>query len=93
MVEKVIWPAYLDASKTRKEGRRVPADLAVEAPTADEIAEAVGQVGYDAVIERDLAYPRQPWAPTGRVRVEGADDDAKNDLVQAVAAYVAALRE
>ena len=93
MVEKVIWPAYLDASKTRREGRRVPADLAVSEPTADEIAEAVGQVGYDAVIERDVAYPRQPWEPTGRVRVDGADDDSKNDLVQAVAAYVAALRE
>ena len=93
MVEKVIWPAYLDAGKTRAEGRRVPADLAVEAPTAEEIAEAVGQVGYDAVIERDVAYPRQPWAQTGRVRITGADDDAKNDLVQAVAAYVAALRE
>ena len=93
MVEKVIWPAYLDATKSRKEGRRVPADLAVESPTADEIAEAVGQVGYDAVIERDLAYPRQPWEATGRVQVEGAADDTKNDLVQAVAAYVAALRE
>jgi len=93
MVEKVIWPAYLDAGKSRREGRRVPAELAVEAPTADEIAEAVGQVGYDAIIERDVAYPRQPWVSTGRVRVEGADDDAKNDLVQAVAAYVAALRE
>ena len=93
MVEKVIWPAYLDASKSRREGRRVPADLAVSEPTADEIAEAVGQVGYDAVIERDVAYPRQPWERTGRVRVEGADDDSKNDLVQAVAAYVAALRD
>jgi len=93
MVEKVIWPAYLDASKSRREGRRVPADLAVEEPTADEIAEAVGQVGYDAVIERDVAYPRQPWEQTGRVRVEGADDDSKNDLVQAVAAYVAAIRD
>ena len=93
MPEKLIWPAYLDAGKSRREGRRVPAALAVEAPTADEIAEAVGQIGYDAVIERDVAYPRQPWEPTGRVRVEGADDDSKNDLVQAVAAYVAALRE
>lgn len=93
MVEKVIWPAYLDAAKSRREGRRVPVDLAVEAPTPDEIAEAVGQVGYDAVIERDVAYPRQPWTRTGRVRVEGADDDAKTDLLQAVAAYVAALRE
>ena len=93
MVEKVIWPAYLDAAKSRREGRRVPADVAVESPTADEIAEAVGQVGYDAVVERDVAYPRQPWERSGRVRVQGADDDAKNDLVQAVAAYVTALRD
>ena len=93
MVEKVIWPAYLDASKTRREGRRVPTDVAVEAPTIDEIAEAVGQVGYDAVIERDVAYPRQPYEASGRVRITGADDDAKNDLVQAVAAYVSVLRE
>ena len=93
MVEKVVWPAYLDAGRTRREGRRVPADAAVEEPTVDEIAEAVRQVGYDAVIERDVAYPREPWRDSGRVRVKDADDASKNDLVQAVAAYVAALRD
>ncbi|MFB6227321.1 MAG: signal recognition particle subunit SRP19 [Halobacteriales archaeon] len=92
MVEKVIWPAYLDADRSRREGRRVPEDLAVPDPEVEEIAEAVGQVGYDAVIERDVAYPREPWRESGRVTVKGADDDAKNDLVQAVAAYVGALR-
>jgi signal recognition particle subunit SRP19 len=92
MVEKVIWPAYLDAGRSRREGRRVPADLAIPDPEVEEIAEAVGQVGYDAVIERDVAYPREPWKEAGRVTVKGADDDAKNDLVQAVAAYVGALR-
>ncbi len=93
MVEKIIWPAYLDADRSRREGRRVPTDLAVESPTVDDIAAAVGQVGYDAVIERDAAYSRDPWNNTGRVRVKGADDSTKNDLVQAVAAYVAAIRE
>lgn len=93
MVEKVIWPAYLDAERSRRGGRRVPEDAAVTEPTVDEIAEAVGQVGYDAVIEREVAYPREPWRPSGRVRVKGADDSTKNDLVQAVAAYVAALRD
>jgi signal recognition particle subunit SRP19 len=92
MVEKVIWPAYLDAERSRREGRRVPENLAVTEPDVEEIAEAVGQVGYDAVIERDIAYPREPWREAGRVTVKGADDDAKNDLVQAVAAYVGALR-
>jgi signal recognition particle subunit SRP19 len=92
MVENVIWPAYLDAAKTRAEGRRVPRDQAVEDPTVDEIAEAVQQVGYDAVIERDMTYPRE-YEPRGRVLVQGAEDATKNDLVQAVAAYVGILRD
>lgn len=93
MVERVIYPAYLDATKTRSEGRRVPRDLAVEEPTVDEIASAVRQVGYEAVIEREKAYSREHWKNRGRVLVTDADDSSKNDLVQAVAAYVAALRD
>ncbi|MFW5958408.1 MAG: signal recognition particle subunit SRP19 [Natronomonas sp.] len=92
MVENVIWPAYLDAECTRSEGRRVPKDLAVPEPTADEIARAVQQVGYDAVIERDQSYPRE-YETRGRVLVKGADDASKSDLLGAVAAYVSALRE
>ena len=93
MVENVIYPAYLDADCTRAEGRRVPVDTAVSEPTVDEIAEAVGQVGYDAVVERSVSYSREPWRERGRVLVKDADDSGKNDLVRAVAAYVAALRD
>ncbi|MDL5361101.1 signal recognition particle subunit SRP19 [Halalkalicoccus sp. NIPERK01] len=92
MVENVIWPAYLDAAVSRSKGRRVPQDLAVPEPTVDEIAAAAQQVGYDAVIERDRTYPRE-YEPRGRVLVKDADDASKNDLVQAIAAYVTALRE
>lgn len=92
MVENVLWPAYFDADYTRSDGRRVPADLAVEDPTVEEIAEAVGQIGYDAVVERESAYPREHYERRGKVVVRGADDDGKSDLLQAVAAYVSALR-
>ena len=91
MVDNVIWPAYLDAERSRSEGRRVPHDLAVPHPELEEIAAAVQQVGYESVIEPEAAYPREHVA-RGRVRVKNVDD-TKNDLVQAVAAYVAALRE
>lgn len=91
MVENVIWPAYLDAELSRSEGRRVPADLAVSSPTVDEIAQAVQQVGYDAVIERDKTYPRE-YEPRGRVLVKDADDATKSDLLGATAAYLGALR-
>jgi signal recognition particle subunit SRP19 len=92
MVENVIWPAYLDAGLSRSDGRRVPAELAVEDPTVDEIARAVQQVGYDAVIEREKRYPRE-YDTRGRVLVRNADDAGKADLLGAVAAYVTALRE
>jgi len=93
MVENVIWPAYLDAELSRSEGRRVPKSLAVSEPEVSEIASAVQQVGYDATVEPDLAYPRTHREKTGRVAVENADDAGKSDLLQAVAAYVQALRE
>jgi signal recognition particle subunit SRP19 len=92
MVENVIWPAYLDADRTRAEGRRVALSEAVPDPSVDEIAEAVQQVGYDAVIEREATYPRE-YEARGRVLVQGADDATKTDLVQAVAAYVGLLRD
>jgi signal recognition particle subunit SRP19 len=91
MVENVIWPVYLDAEKTRAEGRRVSSELAVEEPTVDEIAQAVQQVGYDAVIERSKTYPRE-HEPRGRVLVKGADDASKSDLLGATAAYLDAIR-
>ena len=91
MVENVIWPAFLDADCSRSEGRRVSQELAVSEPTVDEIAKAVQQVGYDAVIERDKTYPRE-YEARGRVLVKGADDASKTDLLGAVAAYLDALR-
>lgn len=91
MVENVIWPAYFDAALTRAEGRRVSRELAVEEPTVEEIARAVKQVGYDAVLERDTTYPRE-YEPRGRVLVRDADDATKSDLLQATAAYLGAIR-
>lgn len=93
MVENVLWPAYFDAELSRSGGRRVPDDLAVEDPSVEEIAEAVGQVGYDAVVERDASYPREHYRTRGNVVVQGAADDGKSDLIQAVGAYVSAMRE
>jgi signal recognition particle subunit SRP19 len=92
MIENKLYPAFFDRDLSRSEGRRVPADMAVEDPTVDEIARAVQQVGYDAKIERDVNYSREHWRTRGRVLVRNAEDASKNDIVQAVGAYVQALR-
>ena len=92
MVDKLIYPTYLDSQKTRREGRRVPSDIAVEDPTVGEIELALKKIGYSSEIEQDKSYSRQPWVKTGRVRVKNSSDSAKNDIIQAVAAYVKAIR-
>jgi signal recognition particle subunit SRP19 len=92
VIENIVYPAYFDDGLSRSEGRRVPESAAIKEPTVDEIAKAVQQVGYDAVVERDKTYSRE-YEPRGRVLVQGADDASKNDLVQAIAAYVGILRD
>ncbi len=90
MTETVIWPAYLDSSKSRGQGRRVPEDVGVDSPDAKEIAKAVKQVGYDFEYEADKRYPKSWWEDTGRVTVDA--DDSKDDVLRAVAAYLDAMR-
>ncbi|KAF2230054.1 signal recognition particle, SRP19 subunit [Viridothelium virens] len=63
-----LYPLYFDASRTRTEGRRVPASAAVTNPLARTIVDAVATLGLSAVFEPGKTHPRD-WANPGRVRV------------------------
>ncbi len=65
----VVWPAYIDATLSRKMGRRVPRSVAVPNPTVEEIVEAASQLGLNPVIE-DSPYPRAWWKYRQRVVVD-----------------------
>jgi len=66
----VLYPRFFDASKTRAEGRRVPADLAKPEPHAGDIAEAAKTLGLNPVLEKDAAHPLAWWEKSGRVLVD-----------------------
>ncbi|MEM2098717.1 MAG: signal recognition particle subunit SRP19/SEC65 family protein [Candidatus Bathyarchaeia archaeon] len=66
----VIWPAYFDAARTRKEGRRVPKNLAVFSPKIMEIAAAATKVGLKTEVKAEVAYPKTPWSKTGMLLTE-----------------------
>lgn len=66
----VLWPRFFDAGKSRKEGRRVAADLAVRDPHSGDIAEAARTLGLNPVLEKDAAHPRAWWDKHGRVLVD-----------------------
>ncbi|MBD3340642.1 MAG: hypothetical protein GF353_16155 [Candidatus Lokiarchaeota archaeon] len=65
----LFWPQYFEAKKTRKEGRRLPKNLAIDKVTTGEIAEAAKKLGYLVEVEYGLRYPRTWWEKTGRVSI------------------------
>ncbi len=66
----VIWPVYFDASKSRKEGRRIPKKLAIKSPLINDIFNACIKLGLEAIIEYDKAFPRTPWEKSGRIIIK-----------------------
>ncbi len=65
----VLYPVYFDAERSREDGRRVMRKLAVNAPTAEEIAEAAGALGLKPKVEAEASHPSAPWKRDGRVLV------------------------
>ncbi len=66
----VIWPAYLDASKSRADGRILSAKDAVKSPVLREIEKASLELNLNPVVETDKAYPKSWWVKSGRVIVD-----------------------
>jgi signal recognition particle subunit SRP19 len=66
----IIWPAYFDQTKTRKKGRRVPKNLAVQSPKIDELHEAARRLGLKPELKAEAGYAKTPWSKTGMVMVQ-----------------------
>ena len=67
----VLYPEYFDSKLTKKEGRRVPKNLARESPTPEDIARAAEAADgkLEPKVEAKSAHPRWWWEKRGRVLV------------------------
>lgn len=66
----VIWPVYLDATKSRAEGRILSAKDSVKSPVLKEIEKAALELNLNPVVEADKAHPKSWWVVSGRVLVD-----------------------
>jgi signal recognition particle subunit SRP19 len=73
----IIWPAYFDANKTRKKGRRVPKNIAVQSPKILEIQEAAVKLGLQQEVVPNKGYPKTPWYKPGMLLVEKKESKEK----------------
>ena len=66
----IIWPVYIDKKKSRREGRRVSEDLAIENVKLKDIEKALKKLGLEPKVCRDKRYPRQHWDVCGCIEID-----------------------
>jgi signal recognition particle subunit SRP19 len=86
----IIWPTYFDSSKSRKEGRRIPKNLAVQSPKVMEIKEVVDRLGLNNEVFIEAHFPKTPWNKTGMLLVE--KKEAKEKIILRIAKQLMKIR-
>ncbi len=61
----VVWPANLDSTKTRKQGRKLTKGAAIQTPRLEEISEAASKLAMEAEVVPAKARPRTWWEKGG----------------------------
>jgi len=80
----IVWPSEVDARLSRKYGRVIRRDLAVERPTIHEIAEAAESLGMRVIeLEGEKLNPRlsgldEEYRSKGAARIESPHGKTKS---------------
>ena len=86
----IIWPIYFDMSKTRKEGRRVPKNIAVQSPKIEEIKQAADKLGLENEINLNARFPKNHWSKTGMLLIE--KKEPKEKIIQKLAKQLVKIK-
>jgi len=99
----MIYPTYLDSTKTAKNGRLIGKEASVAKPSVMEIAESLKILRMNHVVQPFKGYPRDTesrWDNLGRVlvdlkgvRMNGDENDFTNKkaLIKAIAKVIPGL--
>lgn len=86
----VVWPANLDSTKSRKEGRKLAKGLALQAPKLEEISEASKRLSLDFEPVAAKSRPVNWWEKGGYLTV--AKKGRRNELLRSLADEVKEIR-
>ncbi len=87
----VVWPAAIDSTKSRSQGRRLVKSQAVQAPRADELMLAAKRLSFDPEGSSNAALPSRWWEKTGYVSVKRRDR-SRSTILKDLAAEVQKIR-
>ena len=86
----IIWPAYFDSTKTRKDGRRVSKNLAVPSPRISEIKDVAEKLGLSCELVPDASYSKAPWLKIGLLLAK--KKESKDQTLRKIAQQLSKIR-
>lgn len=86
----IVWLVYLDSKRSRRSGRRLPKDIAIDSPRLEELIEAANKLGLNPEAYPNKAYPRSWWGETGYIIVD--KKWPKQELLRKLAEEIAKIR-
>lgn len=88
----VVWPAELDSTKSRSDGRRLAKSQAVQAPRVDELESAARKLSFDPQASPNSALPARWWEKTGYVVVKRGDR-SRSKILKDLATEILRIRQ
>lgn len=86
----MVWPANLDSTKSRKNGRKLAKGLAVQAPRLDEISEASKRLSLEVEPVPAKSRPANWWEKGGYLTV--AKKGSRTELLRSLADEIKVVR-
>ncbi|MHA1399911.1 MAG: signal recognition particle subunit SRP19/SEC65 family protein [Candidatus Heimdallarchaeaceae archaeon] len=89
----VLYPEYFDKSLSRKRGRRLPKNRAVNECSLSKIAYACKHLNLDFTVEKEKKYSKNWWNSEGRIIVNPEGIENKTELLHKVASVASKLKK
>ena len=87
----VVWPAAVDSTKSRSDGRRVAKSQSVQTPRVDELEHAAKNLSYEPEPSPHSALPFRWWEKTGYVLVNRREKP-RSKVLKDLAAEIQKIR-
>lgn len=81
----VLYPEYFDKNLTKKQGRKVPRNKAVDDCNLSKIVFACKHLELEYEIEKDKKYSKNWWGSEGRIIVNPEGITNKTELIRRIA--------
>jgi signal recognition particle subunit SEC65 len=79
----IFWLVYFDKRLTRKQGRRLSKNEAVDKLTLEQLAEAASALGFQVEMDSGAKFPAYWWDRSGRIIVN-TEGQLKSKVLQKI---------